>query len=195
MSEVVKVIDNVNSESMTDECCVNGVCPDGSTCADGVCCPEGVCPDGKKCNDVKTDSESAPEPKETPAPAPKPEKKQVAFLIDIESKAIVESLGDLEDFSVSNLMSVLPKLIKHVENYKNLRGSQKRELVIKMVKHIIDITDGPGNDEVWDPILKQLVPGLIDTLIQVNDGKLKLRKKPLSFLKVFCCTGKPKVQA
>ena len=121
-------------------------------------------------------------------------KKQVAFLIDIESKAIVESLGDLEDFSVSNLMSVLPKLIKHVENYKNLRGSQKRELVIKMVKHIIDITDGPGNDEVWDPILKQLVPGLIDTLIQVNDGKLKLRKKPLSFLKVFCCTGKPKVQ-
>ena len=191
MSEVVKVIDNVdNNESVTDECCVNGVCPDGSTCADGVCCPEGVCPNGKKCTDVKTASEPAPEP----APTSKPEKKQVAFLMDIESKAIVESLGDLEDFSVSNLMSVLPKLMKHVENYKNLRGSQKRELVIKMVKHIIDITDGPGNDEVWDPILKQLVPGLIDTLIQVNDGKLKLRKKPLSFLKVFCCTGKPKVQ-
>ena len=191
MSEVVKVIDNVNNgESVTEECCVNGVCPDGTTCADGVCCPEGVCPDGKKCTDVKQ-AQAEPEP----APAPKPVKKQVAFLIDIESKAIVESLGDLEDFSVSNLMTVLPKLIKHVENYKNLRGSQKRELVIKMVKHIIDITDGPGNDEVWDPILKQLVPGLIDTLIQVNDGKLKLRKKPLSFLKVFCCTGKPKVQA
>ena len=191
MSEVVKVIDNVNNgESVTEECCVNGVCPDGTTCADGVCCPEGVCPDGKKCTDGKK-TQAEPEP----APAPKPVKKQVAFLIDIESKAIVESLGDLEDFSVSNLMTVLPKLIKHVENYKNLRGSQKRELVIKMVKHIIDITDGPGNDEVWDPILKQLVPGLIDTLIQVNDGKLKLRKKPLSFLKVFCCTGKPKVQA
>jgi hypothetical protein len=182
MSEVVKVIDNVdNSESVADECCVDGACPDGSTCADGVCCPEGVCPDGNKCKDLNTE------------PA-KPEKKQVSFLMDIESKSIVESLGDLEDFSVSNLMSVLPKLMKHVENYKNLRGSQKRELVIKMVKHIIDITDGPGNDEVWDPILKQLVPGLIDTLIQVNDGKLKLRKKPLSFLKVFCCTGKPKVQ-
>jgi len=120
------------------------------------------------------------------------EKKPVAFLIDVESKAIVESLGDLEDFSVSNLMSVLPQLMKHVENYKNLKGPQKRELVIKMVKHIIDITDGPGNDEVWDPILKQLVPGLIDTLLEVNDGKLKLRKRKLSFLKIFCC-GPPKV--
>jgi hypothetical protein len=185
MSEVVKVVENVtNEESVTDplpevpkgNTCANGVCPDGTTCADGVCCPEGVCPEGNPCVDV-----------------PAPPKKQVAFLMDIESKAIVESLGDLEDFSVSNLMSVLPKLMKHVENYKNLRGAQKRELVIKMVKHIIDITDGPGNDEVWDPILKQLVPGLIDTLIQVNDGKLRLRKKPLSFLKVFCC--KPKVEA
>ena len=40
---------------------------------------------------------------------------------------------------------------------KNFTGLQKRELVIKMVRHIIDITDGPGNDAVWDPILKQLV--------------------------------------
>ena len=122
-------------------------------------------------------------------------KKSVAFLVDIESKAIVESLGDMEEFSVSKLMSVLPTLMKHVENYKNLRGSQKRELVIKMVKHLIDITDGPGNDEVWDPILKQLVPGLIDTLIQVNDGKLKLRKKPWKVFSVFCCKNRPKVDA
>lgn len=126
-------------------------------------------------------------------PKPENEKKPVAFLMDIESKAIVESLGDLEDFSITNLSKVLPKLMKHVENYKNLRGSQKRELVIKMIKHIIDITDGPGNDEFWDPILKDLVPGLIDTLVEVNDGKLRIRPKKLNFLKVFCC-GKPKVE-
>ena len=124
----------------------------------------------------------------------KPNKKPVAFLIDVESKAIVESLVDLEDFSISNLTKVLPQLMKHVENYKNLRGPQKRDLVIKMVKHIIDITDGPGNDEFWDPILKKLVPGLIDTLVEVNDGKLKIRKKRLNFLKNFCC-ARPKVEA
>ena len=102
MSEVVKVIDNNNSESVTEECCVNGVCLDGSTCADGVCCPEGVCPDGKSVMMSKLIQSPRLNLKK-PAPASKPEKKQVAFLIDIESKAIVESLGDLEDFSVSNL--------------------------------------------------------------------------------------------
>jgi len=123
-------------------------------------------------------------------------KKPVTFLMDIESKAIVESLENLENFELSKLMSVLPSLMKHVENYKNLNGVQKRQLVINMVKHIIDITDGPGNDEVWDPILKKLVPGIIDTLIQVNDGKLKLRnkKKTFSLLKLFCCGGKPETQ-
>jgi hypothetical protein len=117
------------------------------------------------------------------------ERKQVAFLVDVESKAIVETCADLENFNVSSMMTVLPKLIKHVENYKNLRGEQKRALVISMLKHIIDITDGPGNDDIWDPILKQLVPSLIDTLIEVNDGKLKLRKKPKCFGKLLLCCG------
>ena len=43
-------------------------------------------------------------------PKAKDEKKPVAFLMDIESKAIVESIVDLEDFSVSNLMKVLQSL-------------------------------------------------------------------------------------
>ena len=82
--------------------------------------------------------------------------------------------------------------MQHVENYKNLAGSQKRELIIKMIKHIIDITDGPGDDAVWDPILKEMVPGLIDTLLEVNDRKIKLRKKPKSWLSLLCI--RPKVE-
>ena len=121
-------------------------------------------------------------------------KKQVQFLVDVESKAIVESLIDLEDFSVSKIPTLLPKLIKHVEHYKSLTGKQKRSMIIRMIKHIIDVTDGPGDDAFWDPIIKDLVPGMIDALLDVNDRKLKLRKRPFKMFGFLCCS-KPEIDA
>ena len=118
----------------------------------------------------------------------KSEKQKVSFVVDVESKAIVESMVEaLDNFSVDKLMDVLPKLISHVENYKNLSGSEKRTLVIKMLNHIIDITDCPGDDEIWDPIVKRLVPSIIDSLIKVENKQLKLRKKPKCFGRLLSC--------
>ena len=166
-------LENNTTETVVDD--VNAACADGA-CADGACA-DGACADGACANGAST-------------PNPKPTGKSVGFLVDIESKALIETFSDLEDFGVDKIMSILPKLMQHVENYKNLRGVQKRELIISMLKHIIDITDGPGNDAIWDPILKQLVPSLIDTLVEVDSGRLRLRKKPGFLGKLFCC--KPK---
>ena len=117
-------------------------------------------------------------------------RKTVGFLVDIESKAIAQTFANLEDFDVGKMVTVLPKLMQHVEHYRNLSGSQKKQLVITMLKHIIDVTDGPGNDDIWDPILKMMVPSLIDTLITVNDGKLRLRKKHGWLRKLLLCCKK-----
>ena len=123
--------------------------------------------------------------------AAKNPKKQVSFLLDVESKAIIETLVDtLEGFSLDNIITLVPRLIQHVENYKNLSGENKKNLVIKMLNHIIDVTDCPGDDELLDPIMKRMVPPLIDTLIEVNSGQLKLKKKP-SFMKcILGCMSK-----
>ena len=43
-----------------------------------------------------------------------------------------------------------------------------------MLRHLVDITDGPGDDELWDPIIKRLLPGMVDMLVKVDQGKLKL---------------------
>jgi len=101
-------------------------------------------------------------------------------------KAVVETLQPLlEDVSVENLMKIIPELIRHVEMYKNFTGEQKRNMVINMLKHLIDITDGPGNDDIFDPILKRMVPSIIDTLVEVDKGRLKLTGKKLKKLPCF----------
>jgi hypothetical protein len=115
-------------------------------------------------------------------------KQKVSFVVDVESKAIVESMVEaLDNFSVDKLMDVLPRLISHVENYKNLSGPEKRSLVIKMLYHIIDITDCPGDDEIWDPIVKRLVPSIIDSMIKIENKQIKLRKKPKCLGRLLSC--------
>ena len=112
------------------------------------------------------------EHEEEPQSAPKSNEdksKKVSFMLDVESKAIIETLVDsLEGFNVENLMKLLPRLIMHVENYKNLSGENKKALVIRMLNHIIDITDCPGDDAILDPIMKRMVPGMIDLLVDVE---------------------------
>lgn len=127
-----------------------------------------------------------------PVPAPK-----APVTLDIESKAIVETFVDAieGDFDLNSVMELVPKLMKHVQTYGKLTGPQKKKLVIKMINHIIDITDTPCvDDATWDPIMKQLVPKLIDTLVEVNNGKLVLKKRKCLWLRMFlpsCCCSKP----
>ncbi len=135
---------------------------------------------------------SAAEDPLPPVPAPK-----APVTLDIESKAIVETFVDAieGDFDLNSVMELVPKLMKHVQTYGKLTGPQKKKLVIKMINHIIDITDTPYvDDATWDPIMKQLVPKLIDTLVEVNNGKLVLKKRKCMWLRIFlpsCCCSKP----
>jgi hypothetical protein len=130
-----------------------------------------------------------------------PEKPKENPTLDIESKAIVETFVDAidGDFDMDTVMELVPKLIKHVQSYNKFTGPQKKKLVIKMLNHIIDITDTPYvDDATWDPIMKKLVPKLIDTLVEVNNGKLVLKKRKCTLLRVLmpsCCCSKPSATA
>ena len=113
--------------------------------------------------------------------------KKVDFLMDVECKALVEVISPIvEEFKIENIMKVLPKIVKHVQKYKSLSGLEKKNMIIAMLKHIVDITDGPGDDDLWDPILKRLIPSVVDTLVQIDKGKLKLNTNTKKgFIKAF----------
>ena len=120
-------------------------------------------------------------------------KKQVDFLASIESKALIETIAPVMDnFDIENIMDVLPQIIKHVQHYKNLNGKQKKDMIVAMLKHLIDITDGPGNDDIWDPIIKRLIPSVVNALVKVDQGKLKLNTKAPCLRLFSCCLPKSK---
>lgn len=123
----------------------------------------------------------------------KPERVKVDFLASIESKALVEAIAPIvEDFKIESIMKVVPTIVKHVQKYKSLTGQEKKTMIVSMLSHIVDITDGPGDDDLWDPIIKRLIPHVIDTLVMVDKGKLKLNTKKSGLLRLFsklfsCC--------
>lgn len=78
------------------------------------------------------------------------------------------------NFSLDNVNSVLPKLLNHTKIFKNIDFDEKKIYIVNMIKYIIENTDGPGDDNIWDPILISLVPSTVDMLIDVSNGKIKL---------------------
>jgi len=99
--------------------------------------------------------------------------------VDIEGKAVIESIvGSFDgDLNVDNIIRLLPRLIQHVDNFKNLTGKEKKNMIISMLNHIVDITDGPGDDDILDPVIKRVIPSVIDLVLEVDNGKLRIKKK------------------
>ena len=114
---------------------------------------------------------------------------KISVIINKEIVHITERLEDgIKDFSIEKIIDLVPQLIKYVEKYNSLTGAEKKKLVIELVKHFIDKTDGFGNDMIVDPILKHVVPSVIDNLIKVDKNQIKLKKTDscITKLLLFC---------
>jgi len=105
-----------------------------------------------------------------------------------EQKSLIEIIAeDVENMSIDNIHIILPKLMEQANLYKNLTVKQKKKLILKMLEHLVDITDGPGDDELWDPIIKRILPGLLDLIVEANNGKLVFKKSLWNKLSCSCC--------
>ena len=63
-----------------------------------------------------------------------------------------------------------------VGQIKNMRGSDKKQLVIDMLQYVLDNTDS-GALETIEPLIKMMIPRAIDTLIDVEKGNLRFNPK------------------
>lgn len=62
----------------------------------------------------------------------------------------------------TTIFTLVPTLMKDVKNLKNMRGLEKKQLVIDLVNSLIESIDEGDVDTEREIMLKQTVPSLID---------------------------------
>jgi hypothetical protein len=89
-----------------------------------------------------------------------------------------------------NIILITSELIQIVEKYKNLTGSQKKMLVINVLKKIINEQVTSEEEKLaLNLIINNVVPQTIDGFVDAINGVVKFTKniKPNFFKKIFCC--------
>ncbi len=61
------------------------------------------------------------------------------------------------------------------ESKRRLTGQQKKKLIIDALLLVLDETDS-GILESFEPLIKVMIPTVVDNLIDVEKGKIKLNK-------------------
>lgn len=97
-------------------------------------------------------------------------------------------IGDKKVTSAS-IVSILLSAMQIVEKYKEISGEEKKSLVLKVLKMVIDDT---VDDQIEATNLKLLVditlPAVIDMLVSVDKKELQIKMQQ-GFKKIFsCCT-------
>ncbi len=98
-------------------------------------------------------------------------------------KQIIEMFPN--GIQLDNLMEATMVILKEVNKIYKLKAEHKIDLIVDILFYVIDNTDA-GSLEVFDPILKKMIPSVIDNLLKVDEGKLVLHDKTLKE-KLLCC--------
>jgi hypothetical protein len=85
---------------------------------------------------------------------------------------------------LENIVESTMIILKKVTGLYYLSPDKKKDLIIDVLCYVVDNTDA-GALESLDPIIKNLIPNIIDAFIKVENGELVVNKP--SMLKKYCC--------
>ena len=92
-------------------------------------------------------------------------------------KALAEIKTAFDDgFQWHDIGAVVKMGMTAAEAFK-LEGPEKKKVAIDLMEKLIDVTEIPWlPDTLIDPILKRLLPGFIDLIVDATKGKLDINK-------------------
>ena len=108
--------------------------------------------------------------------------------VSSEILALVDKLKERfpNGFEHDNLMEATMFAMRHLAVHnKRDSGNKKKKMIVDALIMLLDNTDS-GELEKFEPILKSMLPTIIDNLIDVEKGKLHINKK-LPKACLMCC--------
>ena len=95
----------------------------------------------------------------------------------VESATQRIALRLADGFQFGDLASIIGEACELAETLSDLDGPSKRAVAIRIIERIIDETDTPWlPDALVDPLLKQVVPELVDLIVRAAKGSLKVNQ-------------------
>lgn len=98
-------------------------------------------------------------------------------------KKVISKFGHV---TMQNLMPIVIELMQIVSQIPDMLGSHKKQLVIETLKYIVDETDAGAWDQ-FDGVIKEMIPVVIDNVIEIQKGKLVVNKKVTEVVGCFPC--------
>ena len=105
---------------------------------------------------------------------------------------LVEKLSEsLENYTIdeNNIIDYVIRIMTLVETNKTLSGFEKKAVVIEVLTRLVDkstrLTD--ENKSSLKLIIRVMVPGVIEGIINATKGLISVNKKVEETAKKFCC--------
>ena len=98
----------------------------------------------------------------------------------------LENMMENKTFDSTTIVSIIIELMQFVENYKDLSGKEKKDLVLYVLDlFIIDnMTEEEANKIKL--FIQATLPSLIDTIVSIDKKELQI-KASRSFKKILSC--------
>jgi hypothetical protein len=100
-------------------------------------------------------------------------------MAEVTAERIKEAVDNIKSafadgFQLQDLSVVVKEVTVFSEAF-SLTGEEKKALAMQVASQVIDETDTPWlPDALTDPLLKKLLPSLIDLVVDASKGKLGL---------------------
>ena len=116
--------------------------------------------------------------------------KDVTFIED-KLNTIIQKIIKSEGINATNIIYIATNLMTAISNYDNLAGSDKKKIVINMLKTSINISDCNDTLKILlNTMTDTIIPSSIDLIIDISKGRYEFKHITNNAKKYYddCCT-------